>query len=400
MYYWHDESWSSETLSAGYVQNDSSRATPYFLIPTHVGSYKVYIECEGFQAVKAKGGANNGKMSGFITYDPKQSGWQAYSWSGCTFSNYKVTDGCVEAHPDMKVNGCSFSKGQCVEKDVVLSFDLTVSEEGYWALQAPPIEKSDDHNFIVSYGSYTEKILEWGMVSISIDEINNNDAHRVPKRNKDARELRRLADLTNSDSVGVLVKDKDLNSEPDGQLVVQTPAQPETGGELTVQNPPPKPALQVSTRVQQWLDDSEPESDADAPPPPAPGPTQVRLPTLNERNLKPSPPRSPRRDMNVTYEDDVASRTSRTPTITGGNLRPKLKSVSDDVETQSVTPSRTGSLTGGSLRPSLQGGRLGQQQFRMTAEQARYYDMLKRSFGKTRANEYYEELKKAAGGSS
>nr|AVQ05167.1 P5 protein [Maize yellow mosaic virus] len=397
MYYWHDESWSKETMSAGYVQNDSSRATPYFLIPTIVGNYKVYIECEGFQAIKAKGGENNGKMAGFITYDPQQAGWQAYSWAGCSLSNYKMTDGCVQAHPDLKVNGCSFTKGQCVERDVVISFDLSVASEGYWALQAPPIEKSDDHNFIVSYGNYTEKILEWGMVSISIDEINSsNDAQRVPNRNKDTSEPNRLTDFTNSATVGVTVADKNLDSEPEGQLVVQTPSS------QTPANSVAEPASKVSAKVVAWLNNPDLESDAEAPPPPTPWESsQVRLRSREEANLEPSPQNtSPREYMNKTYEDDVASQATKTPTLSGGSLRPRLKQTSDSVkDTSSQVGSQTGTLTGGSLRPSLQGGRLASQQFRMTTEQAKQYDLIKRSFGRIRANEYYEECRKAAEGS-
>lgn len=191
MYFWKDEAWSVETLSAGYSINNRDRATPFFLVPVEKGKYSVYIQCEGFKAVKAKGGSNDGRMSGFITDNPSQAGWRAYNYDGCVISNYKASNDRVQGHPDLKVNGCSFSD-QLVETDFYCSFHLEVATEGYFGLQAPPIEKDDHYNYVVSYANFTEKVMEWGSVSIAMDEVNEG-AYRASKWDKTAPVNARLS---------------------------------------------------------------------------------------------------------------------------------------------------------------------------------------------------------------
>lgn len=134
----------------------------------------MYLECEGFQACKSIGGKADGCWNGIVAYDSTREGWMARAYSGCTISNYKATTNFVCGHPDTELNGCKFTTDRGIECDFYGSFHLDVQEDGYWALQAPPIMKSSDYNYIVSYGGFTEKNLEWGSVSISIDEINDN----------------------------------------------------------------------------------------------------------------------------------------------------------------------------------------------------------------------------------
>nr|UYL94434.1 MAG: ORF5 [Aeschynomene indica solemo-like virus 1] len=93
-------------------------------------------------------------------------------YSGTVISNYYASVSTVGGHPDCELNDCKFKPERCVESDFSCSFHLESDADSYWVLQAPPVQKSNDFNYIVSYGNYTEKVLEWGSVSISIDEIN------------------------------------------------------------------------------------------------------------------------------------------------------------------------------------------------------------------------------------
>lgn len=174
LFKWEDESWSTVNLSAAYLKNDRSEAIPYFLIPSSKGSFSVYIECEGFQAVKHIGGTADGCWCGLVAYDRSKDGWAARMYAGCTITNYRASSSVVGGHPDAELNDCKFRPERCVESDFSCSFHMECEDDGYWALQAPPIQKSNDYNYIVSYGNYTEKVLEWGTVSISIDEVNSN----------------------------------------------------------------------------------------------------------------------------------------------------------------------------------------------------------------------------------
>lgn len=187
MYKWEDESWTSVKLSASYLQNDQVEATPYFLIPSSKGKFSVYIECEGFQAVKSIGGKADGCWGGLIAYNRKKDGWQARASAGTVLSNYRSTTTVINGHPDCEVNDCKFKPDRGVESDLICSFHLEAEDDSYWALQAPPIQKSSDYNYVVSYGGYTEKSIEWGSVSISIDEVNQT-ASASPWRGR-ARKL-------------------------------------------------------------------------------------------------------------------------------------------------------------------------------------------------------------------
>lgn len=188
LFKWEDESWTSVNLSANYLKNDRVEATPYFLIPSNKGKYSVYIECEGFQAVKSIGGQADGCWTGLIAYDRSKEGWQARTYTATAITNYKASSTTVGGHPDSELNDCKFRQERMVESDFSCSFHLECDGDGYWALQAPPVQKSSDYNYVVSYANYTEKRLEWGSVSISIDEVNETaspSAWKGKPRNRD-----------------------------------------------------------------------------------------------------------------------------------------------------------------------------------------------------------------------
>lgn len=192
LYKWENEHWSNENFTANYLQNDREKATPYFLIPADKGEFTVYIETDGEYKVRAITDPNKGKWAGFVAFNADQDGWFAREYSGVKISNYQATRSFVVGHPDAEVNNCHFQGSRAVESDYYCSFDLSVAEDGaYWAMQAPPIQKSDDYNYVVSYGGYSDKDLEWGMLSISIDEKDEDgfSRHRRVRAPKAPRAL-------------------------------------------------------------------------------------------------------------------------------------------------------------------------------------------------------------------
>ena len=172
MYKWEDENWTKENFTANYSRNDSDEALPYVLIPCSPGKFSVYVECQGFMVVKARSGNYNGNWLGCVAYNVNRSGWVVQEYSGCKITNYKVSHTFVSGHPDVVLNDCHFHDGQGVECDSIISFHLECDVDGFWALQPPPIQKNDHYNYVVSYGDWSDKTLEWGSVSISVDEIN------------------------------------------------------------------------------------------------------------------------------------------------------------------------------------------------------------------------------------
>lgn len=418
LYFWKDESWSIEYLSANYSQNDSNRATPYFLIPVSEGKYSVYIECEGFQAVKAKDGPNDGKMSGFITYSEGQNGWMARAYTGCTISNYRATDSKVAGHPDLEVNGCNVTD-QLVERDFYCSFHLDATGDGYFALQAPPIEKSDHHNFVVSYGNFTNKTLEWGSVSISIDEVNTTEAHQRSNRDKTAGGNSRLGAVLDLGTYESTI------DKPAPRATEST--EPKPSPALAPRAAAPEPQLKISDKpdpkIQNWLNSLEDESVVDevlnetvyAPPkPPSLKPTsedtlrqadKVRRALMANASQN-SPPKDHLVNVETssTFGGSLQGGSLHGGSLQGGSLRggslggrssrPPLPTIASPPRGRSVSPPasmastlRGGSLSGGSLR----GGNINVRR-EMTREESREYTRLRNSMGKTAARNYADSI--------
>lgn len=353
MYFWKDEAWSVETLSAGYNLNNRDRATPFFCVPVEKGKYSVYIQCEGFKAVKAKGGSNDGRMNGFITDNSSQMGWRAYNYDGCVISNYKASNDRVLGHPDLKVNGCSFSD-QLVETDFYCSFHLEVATEGYFAIQAPPIEKDDHYNYVVSYANYTEKIMEWGSVSIAMDEVNEG-AYRGSKWDKTAPVNARLSRQISAISEVYTPIESDLKVQPERTESTPPARIPQVQEAKT--EPPVKIADKPDPKIMRWLHD-QPVVDAVVkgdfthetvyPPPPPP---------LSADDTHRQAARVVRTLMANADETPAADASKQETTSLGVS---KVEENSDSEEdARSIAPSRAGTLSGGSLTGgTLRGGTL------------------------------------------
>ena len=185
MYKWEDERWDKVNLQAGYSRNDRRCMETYLTIPADKGKFHVYLEADGEFVVKHIGGELDGSWLGNIAYDVSQRGWNIGNYKGCKITNYQSNTVFVAGHPDATMNGKSFDTARAVEVDWFASFELECDdEEGSWAIYPPPIQKDSSYNYTVSYGNYTEKYCEWGAISVSIDEDNDNGdvPRRIPRK--------------------------------------------------------------------------------------------------------------------------------------------------------------------------------------------------------------------------
>jgi hypothetical protein len=411
MYLWKDESWSIEQLSAGYRVNNRERAIPFVLFPVDKGKYSVFIQCEGFKAVKAKGGTNDGKMSGFLCDNANLAGWRAYAYSGCTISNYRTSDSNVPGHPDMKVNGGSFTD-QLVERDFSCSFHLEVPQQGYFGLEAPPIEKSDHFNFVVSCANFTDKILEWGSISVAIDEVNDG-AYSRSKWDKTTAMSARLPTQVSAPSE---VYTPEAPEQPTNEGTESMPPAPNPAlgpDNPATKEPTPKIVDNPDPKVLNWLNNQRDKPVVEEvlrespiyapPPPPSLVPThadtlrqadKVRRALMANASRSASPPPT-NTEVPVLGATDTASLSG---SLRGGSLRgnlgsrPSLPRVADSPP-RSVSPARseTSTLQGGSLSGgSLRGGNL-QALPEATREQRREYERLKNTQGKTVAKAHAKE---------
>lgn len=367
MYKWEDEKWSQVHLSAGYSQNTSEFAQPYMVIPANKGKFKVYIEAEGFMAVKSIKGKADGCWAGLVAYDSTKAGWSVAPYVGVRIANQQVNTSFVCGHPDVKLNDCSFKPNRGVECDFICSFELEADDDdAKWILYPPPIQKGDDFNYIVSYSNWTDKWCEWGMVSISIDEVNTPDS--VSKENP--FRWRRTTRFGEAEG-----------QQPEQINPAEMPS-PEELGETSVelQGSPPR----VSEAVDRWLSDSDVETYYPPPPPP-----WVESPVHVSRTGTPKDVR-PR-----ALSDDTRSVTSAGTllgSLRGGILRRKESVPQEapspsrfvELDARSDTGSIAGSLTGGSLRGSLTP--------RLTTAQAREHARISRELGKTAALNYLKSL--------
>jgi len=234
MYCWEDEQWKKVHLTANYAANDRASAQPYVIIPARKGHFKVYMECEGFQAVKSIKGKADGSWCGMIAYDTTQSSWMVNEYIGCKITDFRSTTTWVCGHPDVKLNDCQFKPNRGVECDYFCSFDLVCDDDdSKWVIYAPRIQKDSDFNYVVSYANFTDKRMEWGGVSISIDEVNDEEA---PKKARLGRREHLLANARPT-KVGRHVEGKPLELNPSTEEPVETPS-PEKQPEEQIPDPP------------------------------------------------------------------------------------------------------------------------------------------------------------------
>lgn len=170
--YIENETSEQRTVKAWWNSNNSVQAQAAFIFPIPAGEYSVNISCEGLQSVDHIGGNRDGYWIGLIAYQ-NQSGdyWGVGNYVGCDITNLLGTNTWRPGHEDLELNGCKFTDGQIVERDAVISFHVKArGADPKFYLMAPKTMKSDKYNYVVSYGGYTDKRMEFGSISVTVDE--------------------------------------------------------------------------------------------------------------------------------------------------------------------------------------------------------------------------------------
>lgn len=228
---WEEGAWTAATLNAGYTKNDENRAIPFIDFPVQKGDYWVYVQCQGFQVVKEAVGYNKGTMLGFIAYDNSREGWYINSSTGGKLSSFRESTYVVKPGESLHVNGKTFGTTLYCEWDYLASFQLSMPSDGSFTIRAPTVEKEDPYNFVVSYSAYSNKTMELGSLTITLNPTTpTSTAYRVAERDKlfDLMEKENSYNPTFAPVVKPvpLVKAKDANTP----LVTennQNPAEPE-----------------------------------------------------------------------------------------------------------------------------------------------------------------------------
>lgn len=170
--YLEDNVQSDVQLQSRWYSENSVQAVPMIVIPIQEGDWYIDISCEGYQAVEAQGGPEDKKWMGFIAYNNNANdNWNVGNYSNCSLSGLLVTSSWKFGHKDLELNKCKFQDGQVIERDSVITCNVSAGKGGgQMFLVGPPVMKADKYNYVVSYGEYTNKTMEFGSVTIAIDE--------------------------------------------------------------------------------------------------------------------------------------------------------------------------------------------------------------------------------------
>lgn len=181
MKYIKNEAVVDRLISSSWWVNTSVNSQAIFVFDINPGSYSVNISCEGQQSVDHVGGATEGHWLGLIAYgNQSDDNWGVGVYSNCTITKYINTATWRPGHKDLELNGCRFNDGQIVERDAVMSFHVAASNQARFYLAAPKTQKADKYNYVVSYGGYTDKTMEFGTITVTIDE-QDDEARRVER---------------------------------------------------------------------------------------------------------------------------------------------------------------------------------------------------------------------------
>nr|QNT38464.1 Minor capsid protein [Soybean dwarf virus]QNT38504.1 Minor capsid protein [Soybean dwarf virus] len=143
-----------------------------FIYPVPQGTWSIEISCEGYQATSSTTDPHRGKSDGMIAYDDDQTKvWNVGVQNNVTISNNKADADWKYGHPNLTINGERFDQNQVVEKDGTVSFHLvTTGPNASFFLVGPPVKKIAKYNYCISYGAWTDRDMEFGMVSVVLDE--------------------------------------------------------------------------------------------------------------------------------------------------------------------------------------------------------------------------------------
>lgn len=162
-------------IAAQWYSNTNTKAVPMFVFPVPDGEWSVEISTEGYQATSSTTDPNKGRIDGLIAYDNSNEGWNIGVGSNVTITNNKADNSWKYGHPDLEINSCHFNQNQVLERDGVISFHIKATgKEANFFLVAPPVQKTSKYNYAVSYGAWTERDMEFGLITVTLDEKRNS----------------------------------------------------------------------------------------------------------------------------------------------------------------------------------------------------------------------------------
>nr|AEI55855.1 P5 [Brassica yellows virus] len=157
-----------------------------YVFPVPEGAWSVEISTEGYQPTASTTDPNKGKVDGMIAYSDDQSEvWNVGINQNCNITNLKADNSWKYGHPDMEINNCHFNQGQVLEMDGTISFHVeTTGSDASFFLVGPAVQKQSKYNYAVSYGAWTDRDMELGLISVSLDEKDGSrgSAMKKPRR--------------------------------------------------------------------------------------------------------------------------------------------------------------------------------------------------------------------------
>nr|WEY07686.1 P5 [Brassica yellows virus] len=173
-------------VDARWYSSNNVKAVPMYVFPVPEGAWSVEISTEGYQPTASTTDPNKGKVDGMIAYSDDQSEvWNVGINQNCNITNLKADNSWKYGHPDMEINNCHFNQGQVLEMDGTISFHVeTTGSDASFFLVGPAVQKQSKYNYAVSYGAWTDRDMELGLISVSLDEKDGSrgSAMKRPRR--------------------------------------------------------------------------------------------------------------------------------------------------------------------------------------------------------------------------
>jgi hypothetical protein len=193
MRYIENENFYWTNIDSQWYSNGSLSAVPMYVIPIPEGVWSVEITCEGEQPTMSTTEPNQGKQDGLIAYsDESGDSWNVGVYRNTKISNNKADNTWKYGHPDMVLNDCHFNNRQCLQRDGVISCHVTTSgPDASIFIVGPPVQKQARYNYAVGYGAWTERDMELGQITVTLDEHNPNSSGRGRSTKEYRRSLRR-----------------------------------------------------------------------------------------------------------------------------------------------------------------------------------------------------------------
>lgn len=184
--YIEDENMNWTNLDSRWYSQNSLKAIPMIIVPVPQGEWTVEISMEGYQPTSSTTDPNKDKQDGLIAYnDDLSEGWNVGIYNNVEITNNKADNTLKYGHPDMELNGCHFNQGQCLERDGDLTCHIkTTGDDASFFIVGPAVQKQSKYNYAVSYGAWTDRMMEIGMIAVALDEQGSSGSTKAerPKR--------------------------------------------------------------------------------------------------------------------------------------------------------------------------------------------------------------------------